>query len=291
MTKHPIDFLREEYFEPMGIKQEQLQERLDLSMKTISDLYRHKRGLTVSTAKKFAMLVGISPEKLLQMQAAYDLNKDKTQYQIQQLEVSVNTNHILSLLSEGVGYKVDIKTLRDLFRESNYKQEPKLVVALFKNVPLNKTVKYMLDISIGLSHLKKMYEYYCSKLGGTSHPHFERLLADNDSTAIDKLLNNGQYFDDARSFEQYLFYRLAFMHKKKELYKAAQDQKRSHTERQRAAYLFDFSTGQRTELNFKLSPVKLYEKSRRPGKETNKYGLLSEVDTMRYNQFMTTGNY
>jgi plasmid maintenance system antidote protein VapI len=53
MEKHPMDFLREEFIEPMGVTQNILHENLDMSMKTISELYQHKRSLTVSTAKKF----------------------------------------------------------------------------------------------------------------------------------------------------------------------------------------------------------------------------------------------
>jgi len=291
MVQHPMDFLRESFFEPMGVHQELLQERLDLSMKTISDLYRHKRGLTVSTAKKFGALVDVSAEHLLQMQVAYDLQSDETKYRVEPLKVSANTNNLLRLLSKGVGYEVTLKRLRDLFRDNNYKRENTLVVSLFKDVPLNKIVKYMLDISIGLTHLKKIYEYYRLKLGGKAHPHFDRHLADNDHTAIEKILNNGQYFDEARDFEQYLFYRLAFMHKKKELSNSAHDISRTHAQRQRAAYLYEFSTGKSEELEFKPSPVKLYENSRRPATGVNKYGLLSEVDAMRFKQFMTTGNY
>lgn len=291
MVQHPMDFLRESFFEPMGVHQELLQERLDLSMKTISDLYRHKRGLTVSTAKKFGALVDVSAEHLLQMQVAYDLQSDEVHYSVEPLKVSANTNNLLHLLSKGVGFEVSLKTVRDLFRENNYKKEDKLIVALFKDVPLNKTVKYMLDIGIGLSHLKKIYEYYRLRLRGKVHPHFERLLADDDRTAIEKILNNGKYFNEARDFEQYLFYRLAFMHKKKELSNSAHDRNRTHAQRQRAAYLYEFSTGKREELEFNPTPVKLYENSRRPAQSVNNYGLLSEVDTMRFNQFMTTGNY
>ena len=286
-----MDFLRETFFEPMGVHQELLQARLDLSIKSISDLYRHKRGLTVATAKKFGALVGVSPERLLQMQAAYDLHSDKTQYNVEPLKVPTNTNNLLRLVSKGIGHEVSLKTLRDLFRDNNYKKENELVVSLFRNVPLNKTVKYMLDIGIGLSHLKKIYEYYRLKLGGTKHPHFERLLADDDHMAIEKILNNGKYFTEAREFEQYLFYRLAFMHKKKALSNSAHDKNRTQAERQRAAYLYEFSTGKKENLEFNPKPVKLYENSRRPTQEVNSYGLLSEVDTMRYNQFMTTGNY
>lgn len=290
MARHPMDFLREEFLDPMGVTQETLCKHLDLGSKTISELYSHKRGFSVSTAKKFGKLLDVPPEQLLKMQALFDLENDTAEYDIEPLELQHNTKELLNLLSKAVSESVDLKTLYGLFY-GEFKTKPDLLRALFSNVPLNKIVKYMLDSTIGLSHLKKMYEYYVMKLYGKKHPHFERMLLDDDATALEKILNNESYFNDPRDYEQYLFYRVAFLRKKHELLNFTKDTLRSKEVRQRAAYLYEFMTHQKVELDFEPLPVKLYANSKRPMSDTHEYGVCSGVDLTRYEQFVRTGNY
>lgn len=290
MTRHPMDFLREEFLDPMGLTQETLCKHLDLGSKTMSELYSHKRGFSVATAKKFGKLLKVAPEQLLQMQALYDLENDTTEYDVEPLELPYNTKELLYLLSKAVVETVSIKTLYGLFH-GEYKTKPDLLKALFSHVPLNKTVKYMLDSAIGLSHLKKMYEYYLVKLDGKRHPYVDRLLLDDDTTALEKILNNEHYFNDPRAYEQYLFYRVAFLRKKHELLKFTKDHLQSKPVRQRAAYLYEFVTHQKVELDFQPTAVKLYAKSKRPISDVDKYGVCSGVDLTRYEQFVQTGNY
>lgn len=290
MARHPMDFLREEFLDPMGVTQETLCRHLDLGSKTISELYSHKRGFSVTTAKKFGKLLNVAPEQLLQMQAMYDLENDTTEYDVKPLQLQHNTKELLDLLTQAVSYTVDLKTLHSLFY-GEFKKKPDLLVALFSNVPLNKTVKYMLDSGIGLSHLKKMYEYYVLKLDGKKHPYVEKMLLDDDVSALEKILNNEHYFNDPRDYEQYLFYRVAFLRKKHELLKFINDPMQSKEVRQRAAYLYEFMTHQKVKLDFKPTPVKLYANSKRPMSDVNEYGVCSGVDLSRYEQFVRTGNY
>jgi addiction module HigA family antidote len=285
-----MDFLREEFLDPMGVMQEVLCRHLDLGSKTISELYSHKRGFTVATAKKFGKLLNVAPEQLLQMQALYDLKNDLAEYDVEPLKLQHNTKELLDLLRNAVSDTVDLKTLHGLFYDE-FKNKPDLLKALFMYVPLNKTVKYMLDSAIGLSHLKKMYEYYVLKLGGKKHPYVEKILLDDDVSAMEKILNNEHYFNDPREYEKYLFYRVAFLRKKHELLKFINDPMQRKEVRQRAAYLYEFMTRQKVELDFKPLPVKLYGNSKRPISDVNEYGVCSGVDLSRYEQFVRTGNY
>lgn len=292
MEKHPIDFLRDEFIEPMGVTQNMLHESLNMSMKTISELYQHKRAFTVSTARKFGQYFMVDAEQLLQMQVKYDLAMGDKNSFVRPFEVPSNTKSVLNLLNQKSLNEYTFKDLHNLFGESTYKNNGELVELLFKSVPLNKIVKYMLDMGIGLSHLKRLYSYYTEKLNGKSHASFERLLMDDDKTALTKVCDNGEYFDDPRDFEQYLFYRLSFLHKKKLLLDMSKDKTESHTVRQRALYLYSFATGHHPSLDFKPKPTNLYDKTRRTSSDTvNEYGLLSTLDTMRYKQFVMTGNF
>lgn len=290
MAQHPMDLLRTEFLDPMGVTQETLCKHLDIGSKTISELYSHKRGFSVATAKKFGKLLSVAPEQLLQMQALFDLENETTEYDVQPLELQHNTKEVLDLLSNAGFGAVDLKTLYSLFHDE-FKNKPDLLKALFSNVPLNKTVKYMFDSAIGLSHLKKIYEYYVMKLDGKRHPHVDRMLLDDDSTALKKILNNEHYFNDPRDYEQYLFYRVAFLRKKHELLKFTNDALQSKEVRQRAAYLYEFVTHQKVELDFKPTPVKFYANSKRPMSDVNEYGVCLGVDLARYEQFVRTGNY
>ena len=100
MEKHPMDFLREEFIEPMGVTQDMLHKRLNISMKTVSELYQHKRVFTVSTAKKFAQFFNLEAEQLLQMQVRYDLAMDEKHSSVEPFELPANTKKILQLINK-----------------------------------------------------------------------------------------------------------------------------------------------------------------------------------------------
>ena len=68
MSMHPMDYLRDEFLEPLGITQSDLCKQLNLGSKTLSELYQRKRGMSVNVAKKFSLLTGVTAEKLLKMQ-------------------------------------------------------------------------------------------------------------------------------------------------------------------------------------------------------------------------------
>ena len=294
MVQHPIDFLRKQFIEPMGLTQDKLCEHLLLGKKTVSELYQHKRGLTVSTAKKLGKLFDFSPQRLLEMQVAYDLENDLSDPVVKPLKLSANTKSLLKLLNTGTSSKaftaLDLVTL---FREHQASVDSDLVSALFTKVPLSKVVKYMADMRIGVSHLKHLYMLYTKKLGGKPNRTYERLLADDDKTAILKLCDNGTFFDDPREFEEYLFYRLRLLRHKKPLKDLAMDRKKTQAVRQRALHLYSLTTGTKPELGFQPNPTKLFANSKRPTTDlkADRYGVLGSVDTARFEQFVATGSY
>ncbi|WP_373033629.1 HigA family addiction module antitoxin [Sulfurovum sp.] len=293
MVQHPMDFLRKHYIEPAGLTQDMLCKHLVLGKKTISELYQHKRGLTVSTAKKLGKLFDVSPQKLLEMQVSYDLENDLTEPDIKPLDLPANTKSLLTLLNANrSGDKYTTADLVKLFRDDQEFTNSKLLYALFTKAPLSKVVKYMADMRIGVSHLKHLYRLYV-KEGGKPNLTYERLLADDDKTAIVKLCDNGHFFNDPREFEEYLFYRLRLLRHKKPLKDLAMDATQPQTVRQRALYLYSHASGTKPKLGFQPNPTTLFANSKRPTTDlkADKYGVLGSIDTARYNQFVATGSY
>ncbi len=292
MSLHPMKYLREEFFEPMGVTQEELAERLSLGTKTMSELYQCKRSMTVPVAKKFSKLTGTPADKLLGMQALYSLENDKSFYAVKPLNVPQNTKSVLNLVNDK-NNTYTIKDLRNMFKEDGYNKNDKLCVTLFKNIPLNKLVKYLRDTKVGLSHLKELYSYYLRHHNGKHSVAFESLLSDDDRTAVMKMCDNEKYFDSAREYEKYMFYRLSLLHKKKPLKDLAKNRKLPHEVRQRAAYLYNLSTGDEVDLGFRVTtPVRLYAKTKRVRTEdVNSYRVVAGVDRNRYDQFLETGSF
>lgn len=70
---HPGEILLEEFVKPYRLTQKQLCERLDVGIKTISEIYNKKRGISPVMALKLANLFGTTPEFWLNAQCYYDL--------------------------------------------------------------------------------------------------------------------------------------------------------------------------------------------------------------------------
>lgn len=81
---HPGEILLEEFVKPNKLTQKRLCELLNTSIKTISEIYNGKRGITPVTAHKLANLFGTTPEFWMNAQAAYDLY---TAYQRRHAEI------------------------------------------------------------------------------------------------------------------------------------------------------------------------------------------------------------
>ena len=70
---HPGEILLEEFVKPYGLTQKKLCELLNVGIKTISEIYNKKRGISPVMALKLANLFGTTPEFWLNAQSAYDL--------------------------------------------------------------------------------------------------------------------------------------------------------------------------------------------------------------------------
>ncbi len=70
---HPGEILLEEFVKPYGLTQKKLCELLNVGIKTISEIYNKKRGISPVMALKLANLFGTTPEFWMNAQTAYDL--------------------------------------------------------------------------------------------------------------------------------------------------------------------------------------------------------------------------
>lgn len=70
---HPGEILREEFVKPYNLTQKKLCELLDVGIKTISEIYNKKRGITPVMAHKLANLFGTTPEFWMNAQSYYEL--------------------------------------------------------------------------------------------------------------------------------------------------------------------------------------------------------------------------
>ena len=72
---HPGIILKEEFAVPLKLSQAMLARLLNTGIKTISELYNEKRGITPLMALKLANLLGTTPEFWMNLQSNYDLSK------------------------------------------------------------------------------------------------------------------------------------------------------------------------------------------------------------------------
>ena len=74
-STHPGIILKEEFVSPLNLTQAQLAKDLDVGIKTLSELYNEKRGITSLMALKLAEYFGTTPQFWMNLQNAYDLYK------------------------------------------------------------------------------------------------------------------------------------------------------------------------------------------------------------------------
>lgn len=87
-STHPGEILLEEFVKPYGLTQKKLCELLGVGIKTISEIYNKKRGISPLMALKLANLFGTTPDFWLNAQNAYDLYQtyEKKKSEIDKIE-------------------------------------------------------------------------------------------------------------------------------------------------------------------------------------------------------------
>jgi len=168
----PIDFIKEKYIKPNKITQNFLCEALNLGKKTVSELYQHKRGFTIHTAKKFAKFFGLKPEFIMMKQLEYDLAHDTKNYDdiIAFKELSKNQKQdsiskwILSTINNSISDIEEHYTSADLL---TILKEPDMskryhyaIISLFKEVEYDDLLEYCKVFNIDKKNLKTVYEFY-----------------------------------------------------------------------------------------------------------------------------------
>ena len=74
-STHPGVILEEEFATPLHLTQAKLSEDLNVGIKTLSELYNEKRGITSLMALKLFEYFGTTPQFWMNLQSAYDLYK------------------------------------------------------------------------------------------------------------------------------------------------------------------------------------------------------------------------
>ena len=82
---HPGDILREEFLAPLGQTQVALAAHLGVPLQRINELIRGKRGVTPDTAWLLAQAFNTTPEFWLNLQASYDLARNRPRRKINRL--------------------------------------------------------------------------------------------------------------------------------------------------------------------------------------------------------------
>ena len=74
-STHPGVILREEFAKPLNLTQAKLSNDLHVGIKTLSELYNEKRGMTSLMALKLSEYFGTTPQFWMTLQNNYDLYK------------------------------------------------------------------------------------------------------------------------------------------------------------------------------------------------------------------------
>ncbi len=70
---HPGEILRELYLDPLGMSQNELARRLNVSPRRINEIVNGRRSITADTAMRLARFFRMTPQYWMGLQADYDL--------------------------------------------------------------------------------------------------------------------------------------------------------------------------------------------------------------------------
>jgi antitoxin HigA-1 len=74
---HPGEILMEEFLQPMGISQYRLAKDISVHPRRINQIIHGKRAISADTALRLSRYFGLSERFWLNLQARYDLEKEK----------------------------------------------------------------------------------------------------------------------------------------------------------------------------------------------------------------------
>lgn len=74
---HPGEILQEEFLAPLGLTQVALAAHIGVPTQRINELVRGKRGITPETAWLLSKALGTTPEFWTNLQAVYDLARNR----------------------------------------------------------------------------------------------------------------------------------------------------------------------------------------------------------------------
>jgi addiction module HigA family antidote len=74
---HPGEILYEEFLRPLGLTQYRLAKNLGVPARRINEIVQGKRAITADTALRLARFFGNSERFWLNLQTAYDLEREK----------------------------------------------------------------------------------------------------------------------------------------------------------------------------------------------------------------------
>ena len=86
---HPGEILLEEFLKPLGLTQVAFSKHIGVPIQRINEIIRGKRGVTSETAWLFSQAFGTTPQFWLNLQANYDLARNRPKKQVEQLAATV----------------------------------------------------------------------------------------------------------------------------------------------------------------------------------------------------------
>ncbi len=77
---HPGEILREEFLKPLGMSAYELAKRLHVPAPRVNDILLERRGISADTAVRLARFFGTTEQLWLNLQAAYEVSRVKTEH-------------------------------------------------------------------------------------------------------------------------------------------------------------------------------------------------------------------
>ena len=85
ISTHPGAILLNEFLEPLGVTQISFANHINVSVQRVNEIIKGKRGISPDTAWLFSQALNTTPEFWLNLQATYDLSKNRPRKTIKQL--------------------------------------------------------------------------------------------------------------------------------------------------------------------------------------------------------------